>query len=950
MSSEPAPSDNTPTFVPPDALPVSLSSEQARKILRASRADVWALVGCNAIVFGSSVCIMVLELAASRLIASHLGQSLYSWTSVIGVVLAGISLGNFLGGWLADRFPPQKVLPWLFVAAGLLTLNVLLVNSWAGGTPRGTWFSWPMWVMFVVAWIFLFPSIALGTISPVTASIALKRTQQTGITVGNIYAWGALGSIAGTFLAGFVLIDLLGTRAIVVLTAGALLTMALLVGAGQAALRSGVLFGGLPFVVLVGLCAAATSEKTAAAVTNLRTAAGFSSPVARAQVLAAWHSWGLQLGKNLHELGLTLRIRLDSTQDYTDESNYSEIAVTPFRDFETGEQYQVLVLDALHHSYFDPENPTRLYYDYERVYAAITERACNNWDRKASVPLRTPPEPGLAQLVPKSVTYDANTQTLQARGGLGLVRDLKELVDVGPDREYRVAVIQAFLDSRARQGEKSHTRLASLPAGIQIPFEMADRIRYDSFVNELRCEKPLTLDDLFQLLAAGEQKPYVEDVIALYRKSRRVRTLFVGGGGFIFPRWIEASFPDDPRIDVAEIDPAVLTAVQKAMGLPSDPSRTKVRTHIGDARNLVDDLLRENAEREQAGQPLVQYDFIYGDAFNHYSVPWHLTTREFDEKVQSLLDPREGVYMVNIIDVFPRAEYPAPSDQAGRGSAQCLGPLPPALTPAGLQRGGDWVTCPPPFHRLQVRWKDLELYELFTDRVLSAEDRAALMKLAEDAQGVAVEELEAFRDAVQILQTVTEDRRAYEGPVPGALTAGGLKLGTWVAASEPFQNVELLDLGEKRVILGYRGIMRTADREALMALLPGDTAWLKAIEQLDRSGRSARPGRFLGRYVNTVRQVFPYVAVFSSTPEGTSEDRDTFVVVCSNKTQDFANLNEAGGHWVSGPFAWSARDGAGVIHDHGQMSAVLDRAEGLVLTDDYAPVDNLLMPLFDSRE
>ena len=951
MSVDPRPPESASApFVPPEAEIVSISPARAREILRASRADVWALVGCNVIVFASSVCIMVLELAASRLIAAHLGQSLYSWTSVIGVVLAGISLGNFLGGWLADRFLPEKVLPWLFVAAGLLTLNVLVVNYWAGGTERADWISWPIWVMFVVAWIFLFPSIALGTISPVTASIALKRTQRTGITVGNIYAWGALGSIVGTFLAGFLLIDLMGTRAIVVLTAGALLTMAVVVAAGQQALRSGVLFGGLPLVLVVGLCAAATSEKTAYAVTALRTAGGFSSPQKQAEALANWQRWGLQLGKNLHELGLTLRLRQDSTTDYTDESNYSEISVAPYRDPDTGEQYQALVLDALHHSYFDPDDPTRLHYDYEQVYAAITERACNMWDRKSSVTIRQEPDPGFAQMLPKSCRYEPATRTLEAHGGLGMLRDLKDLVDIGPDSEYRVALIQAFLDSRARQGEQSRTKLARLPPGVQIPFDMASRIRYDAFLNELQCEKPLSFDDLFRLMAVGEQQPYVEDVTALFKKSRRVRTLFVGGGGFIFPRWTEAFFPENPRIDVAEIDPAVLTAVQRSMGLPSDPARTKVRGHIGDARNIVDDLLRGNARRKASGEPLVQYDFVYGDAFNHYSVPWHLTTREFDEKIHALLDPQEGVYLVNIIDVFARAEYPPRDEKAGRGSAVCMGPLPEALMPRDLKQGGDWAACPPPYEYLQVRWKDADLHELFLERILSHNQREALYALTEDKDGEVLEELEPFRDALQVLKSVTEDRRLYEGPLPAPLTAEGLKFGTWIAAPRPYQDLEIQDFGTNKCLLGFRGRMSAEERDALKALLPSDAHWSAAIDGLARDAESVRSGKFLGRYVNTARQVFPFVAVFSSTRDGTSEDRDTFVVACSMRNLEFTNLHEAAGYWPNPPFAWTERSADGQFHDHGQMTALLDRAEGLLLTDDYAPVDNLLTPLFDERE
>ena len=56
-----------------------------------------------ALAFSSSLCIMILELVSSRLVAQHVGASLTVWTSVIGIILGGICLGNVLGGRLADR-------------------------------------------------------------------------------------------------------------------------------------------------------------------------------------------------------------------------------------------------------------------------------------------------------------------------------------------------------------------------------------------------------------------------------------------------------------------------------------------------------------------------------------------------------------------------------------------------------------------------------------------------------------------------------------------------------------------------------------------------------------------------------------------------------------------------------------------------------------------------------
>src|SRR5579859_7109098 len=77
------------------------------------------------VVFVSSCCTLILELVAGRIMAPYIGVSLYTWTSIIGVVLAGISLGNYLGGKLADRFPSNRTLGTIFFVSSLATLGVL---------------------------------------------------------------------------------------------------------------------------------------------------------------------------------------------------------------------------------------------------------------------------------------------------------------------------------------------------------------------------------------------------------------------------------------------------------------------------------------------------------------------------------------------------------------------------------------------------------------------------------------------------------------------------------------------------------------------------------------------------------------------------------------------------------------------------------------------------------
>ncbi len=187
-----------------------------------------AIVIPSVTVFISSACIMILELVASRLIAKHLGSSLYTWTAVIGIVLAGITIGNYLGGRLADKFQPRKTVAVLFLLAAGACVVTIILNNLVGGLTFLWHLSWPSRVFCHVGLVFLLPSVVLGTISPVVAKMALDKELPQGRTVGDIYAFGAAGSIAGTFAAGYYLIAAMGTVAIIWSVAGVLTLMALL--------------------------------------------------------------------------------------------------------------------------------------------------------------------------------------------------------------------------------------------------------------------------------------------------------------------------------------------------------------------------------------------------------------------------------------------------------------------------------------------------------------------------------------------------------------------------------------------------------------------------------------------------------------------------------------------------------------------------------------------------
>src|SRR4030043_273094 len=82
------------------------------------------VVKANIVVFIASFCTLVIELVAGRIMAPYVGVSLYTWTSIIGVVLAGISIGAYLGGLVADRYPRPVTLGWLLFLSGLGALSL----------------------------------------------------------------------------------------------------------------------------------------------------------------------------------------------------------------------------------------------------------------------------------------------------------------------------------------------------------------------------------------------------------------------------------------------------------------------------------------------------------------------------------------------------------------------------------------------------------------------------------------------------------------------------------------------------------------------------------------------------------------------------------------------------------------------------------------------------------
>ena len=171
---------------------------------------------------------MIYEIIGSRIVSPFIGNSVYVWTSLIGVILASLSLGYWLGGRLADRRPDVKILASvIFLAAGLISVTILIkdiVLTAVASMPAG------LEIRSLVASVFLFApaSVALGFVAPYAVKLKTVSLADSGKTVGSLYALSTVGSIVGTFAAGFFLIPFVGSVRTLYLIAASLFVLSLL--------------------------------------------------------------------------------------------------------------------------------------------------------------------------------------------------------------------------------------------------------------------------------------------------------------------------------------------------------------------------------------------------------------------------------------------------------------------------------------------------------------------------------------------------------------------------------------------------------------------------------------------------------------------------------------------------------------------------------------------------
>ena len=651
-----------------------------------ARLDSLPLAAAIALVFTSNTCIMVMELVASRILAPAIGQSLYTWTSIIGIILAGISLGNWLSGQLADHYASRRTVGWIFILAGLAALSVIPLGAWVAANGAATGLPLVARIVVFTILVYFLPSVALGLISPMVIKLTLRSLTNTGSVVGRIYAFSTLGNIVGNFLTGFYLIAWFPVHTIMLAMAGVLILAGLLVGRERLLERGGFAVTE-PMAAVSGPREVSTISPAeslpvmlAVAIVFIANVSIMSLEMVASRVMApvlgvSLYTWtsifgvvlaGMAVGNTIGGLIADRYASRRSAAWVFIAAGLATLIIIPLG------HYVVLQGVPPQWTLFGSTFQAPLVWRIVVYTAAIFFLPCvalgmltpmvvkltlNNLDNTGSVVGKIYASATFGSIIGTFLTGFWLISTFGTRAiilgvGVALViiaflvgrtRVLRPvdavvmaaLVGVpllwvnGQMREKNAAdvwqLFNAFPTYRC-QLETNYFCIRWYDQKIGTPEENVTVLVLDHLIHSYNStENNLSLHYAYE-------RAYSEIMAGVPVEGPK-RVLALGGGGYTYPRYMETKYPDSYN-HVVEIDPGVSYVALNHMGV--DPN-TKIKTTNYDARQYL---------QASSGD---KYNYILGDAFNDYSVPFHLTTREFTQLVYDHLTD-DGMYLANVID------------------------------------------------------------------------------------------------------------------------------------------------------------------------------------------------------------------------------------------------------------------------------------------------------------
>lgn len=221
------------------------------------RAEAWPAASLPAVAFFSGAATLGLEVLWTRMFAQVLHNSVYSFTAILVTFLLALALGAGTANLLCRlKTPPVATLIWLLILSGLgAGMSPFLFQTMTGGlnylAPTAGWWPYVAAIFGAAGAVVLLPGIAMGVVFPyLLRVVGSGGVESAGSVVGRITSWNTFGSILGSLLCGFVLIEWLGLWASIRSVAFAYLASALLLlPAGAGRLKAALAFAMVAVVV-----------------------------------------------------------------------------------------------------------------------------------------------------------------------------------------------------------------------------------------------------------------------------------------------------------------------------------------------------------------------------------------------------------------------------------------------------------------------------------------------------------------------------------------------------------------------------------------------------------------------------------------------------------------------------------------------------------------------------
>ncbi len=151
-------------------------------------------------------CMMALEIIGARFVQPIFGSSIDVWAAIISVFILSLSIGYVVGGRIADRSHTNKALGWVILCAGacyclIPVFGMAFMESLGENVHSSRW-----GVLFAALFLYLAPSLLLGTVSPILVKLVFTSAERVGTTTGTLYAIGSFGNVLGILVSDYVLL------------------------------------------------------------------------------------------------------------------------------------------------------------------------------------------------------------------------------------------------------------------------------------------------------------------------------------------------------------------------------------------------------------------------------------------------------------------------------------------------------------------------------------------------------------------------------------------------------------------------------------------------------------------------------------------------------------------------------------------------------------------------